>query len=614
MMIVFFRFCLRLVRSNVNVRIFLIITLMVLVPSTILFVGSVAFFEKAVREALNTELSTALDGSERDVTSFLANLVAVSGVITNDPMIRRAIDEPMEDVERTRVIDRAIAGLLTPLPGNDTIQYTLITPKGLFSSWSRNFNDYSFLSDLPVVRKAQVASGHVVWEGFAPSFVLEEQHFLHFVSLGRAFGSSVIILSAGKDSFRRYLMDKRPGSSYTTLLVSGAGEIYMEAGDHPLPHTILEKTAQLAASPPGTRSSSGIRIGDYLVAGRKLDGLPPDLLAQDWSINVLYSYGNVSRRFNNIRSSFIPTFLVLFLLVLITVFFVSRKVVNPIVSLSRVMEKWNPETSGNAKPMDLQRADEIGNLNRSFTRLQENMQALIEGIRREHSARDLYRYRALRSQLNPHFLFNSLNSIRWLAIIRKADNIVTAIDDLSNILSYSMAKDGDLSTLGLELESVQHYLAIQNLRYGGRFILRTVVPPELLAAGVLKFMLQPIVENCVVHGYRDATGEGIIDIEASPDGNMLVISVSDRGTGLGTGSGTSPGFFSLESGAENEKERNRDSGIGLRNIRDMIALSAGQTGTDTAGDLSIAERDGGGTVVTIRLPLIMRQSVNGAEA
>lgn len=485
-MIPLIRFCVRLVRSNVSVRIFLIITLLVLVPSTILFVGSVAFFEKAVRESLDTELSTALDGAERDVTSFLANLVAVSGVITNDPMIQRAIAEPMDDVGRTRIIDRAISGLLTPLPGNDAIQYTLLTQRGLFSSWSRNFNDYAFLYDLPVVHKARSGAGHVVWEGFAPSFMLEERHFLDFVSLGRAFGSSVIILSAGREAFRRYLMDKRPGSSYTTLLVSGAGDIYVEAGDRPLPRDILEKTALLAAAPGGMRSASGVRMGDYLVAGRKLNGLPADLLAQDWSINVFYSYGNVYRRFNSIRSSFIPAFFLLLLLVLVTVFFVSRKVVNPIVSLSRVMEKWSPETTGPAVSMDLRRPDEIGNLNRSFTRLQLNMQELIEGIRREHSARDLYRYRALRSQLNPHFLFNSLNSIRWLAIIRKADNIVTAIDDLSSILSYSMAKDGDLSTLGLELESVRHYLAIQNLRYGGRFLLRTAVPPELLGAGVPK--------------------------------------------------------------------------------------------------------------------------------
>ena len=609
-MIPFVRFCTHLVRSNVSVRIFLIITLLVLVPSTILFVGSVAFFEKAVRESLNTELSTALDGAERDVTSFLANLVAVSGVITNDPMIRRAIAEPMDGVGRTRMIDRAVAGLLTPLPGNDAIQYTLITPKGLFSSWSRNFNDYSFLAELPLVRKAQAGAGHVVWEGFAPSFMIEERHFLYFVSLGRAFGSSVVVLSAGREAFRRYLMDKRPGSSYTTLLVSGAGEIYVEAGDRPLPQAILAKTAGLAAAPPESRSPSGIRIGDYLVAGRKLEGLPADLLSQDWSINVLYSYGNVYRRFNSIRSSFIPAFFLLLLLVLVTVFFVSRKVVNPIVSLSRVMENWSPDTpadsAGPHPAMDLRRADEIGNLNRSFTRLQANMQELIEGIHREHAARDLYRYRALRSQLNPHFLFNSLNSIRWLAIIRKADNIVTAIDDLSSILSYSMAKDGDLSSLALELESVRHYLAIQNLRYGGRFVLRAGVPPELLPAGVLKFMLQPVVENCVVHGYKGATGEGVIEIEAVPDGGTLVIAVSDRGTG--------PGQFVLEDGTDDETGKISDSGIGLRNIRDMIALSSGRAGGEAGGGLAIAAREGGGTVVTIRLPLILRENTRGVDA
>lgn len=603
------------IRASISLRIFLIVTMLVLVPAVFLFLGSLALFEGAVREALNMELRTALDGAERDITSFLADLVAISGVIANDPMVFKAVSEETDLIGQVRIIDKAVDGLLTPLPGNDAIKYTLITKAGLFSSWSRNFNDYSFISDLPLVKAASERSGHVVWQGFTPSFVMEERSYSLVASLARSFplesigkidaGSlGVLILSAESEAFKHYLADKRPGSSYTTLLLSESGSVYVEATDRAVPETVPRRIATEIGSNIGKDTDIHMHIGDYLVAERKLSGLPQEFLNQGWSVAVLYSYGNVERRFVDIRSAFLLAFTVMLVLALIVVFFVSRRVVGPIVSLSRIMEKWSPdlglvnisgkEGAGGRETdhLDIVRPDEIGALNRSFRRMQENILELINGIQREHAVRDLYRYRALRSQLNPHFLFNSLNSIRWLAIIRREDNIVSAVDDLSNILAYSIGKNGDISTLRSELDSVKHYLAIQNLRYGGRFLLETRIPEELLEYEIPRFMLQPLVENCILHAYQGVAGEGLIEIEAESVREDIFISVADRGTGLDPAA--------LERALDDDRNRDRDAGIGLRNIRDMLALSYGENGR--RADLSIMAREGGGAVVRILLP------------
>lgn len=603
------------IRASISLRIFLIVTMLVLVPAVFLFLGSLALFEGAVREALNMELRTALDGAERDITSFLADLVAISGVIANDPMVFKAVSEETDLIGQVRIIDKAVDGLLTPLPGNDAIKYTLITKAGLFSSWSRNFNDYSFISDLPLVKAASERSGHVVWQGFTPSLVMEERSYSLVASLARSFplesigkidaGSlGVLILSAESEAFKHYLADKRPGSSYTTLLLSESGSVYVEATDRAVPETVPRRIATEIGSNIGKDTDIHMHIGDYLVAERKLSGLPQEFLNQGWSVAVLYSYGNVERRFVDIRSAFLLAFTVMLVLALIVVFFVSRRVVGPIVSLSRIMEKWSPdlglvnisgkEGAGGRETdhLDIVRPDEIGALNRSFRRMQENILELINGIQREHAVRDLYRYRALRSQLNPHFLFNSLNSIRWLAIIRREDNIVSAVDDLSNILAYSIGKNGDISTLRSELDSVKHYLAIQNLRYGGRFLLETRIPEELLEYEIPRFMLQPLVENCILHAYQGVAGEGLIEIEAESVREDIFISVADRDTGLDPAA--------LERALDDDRNRDRDAGIGLRNIRDMLALSYGENGR--RADLSIMAREGGGAVVRILLP------------
>lgn len=594
------------VRSRISVRIFIILTLLVLVPALILFFASLALFERGVREALDMELRTALDGAERDITSFLADLVAVSGVMAKDPMIYKALTEDLDPVGRVKIIDAAVDGLLTPLPGNDAIRYTFISSAGLFSSWSRNFNDYSFMGELPLVVRAGLRPGHVVWEGFSPSFIIEERGYSLVASLARSFpvdylgptapgALGVLVLSAERESFKRYLAEKRPGASYSTVLLSETGEVFVSASDAPGSAALSEDLARRIGSAVASGQDMRDRYGDYLVAARSLSGLPADLAPQRWAVAVLYSYGTVARRFSEIRSIFLPAFALLLVLALAVVFLVSRRVVHPIVDLSRLMEGWDPNRAESAPVPELRRGDEVGTLYRAFDTMQGNIRELIAGIQREHGIRERYRYRALRSQLNPHFLFNSLNSIRWLAIIRKADNIVAAVDDLSSILAYSIGKDGDFSTLRSELESVSHYLAVQNLRYGGRLSLDLRVDESLQDAEVLKFMIQPVAENCVVHAYRGAAGEGCIEIGAAAAGDSLLVTVADRGAGLD--------LSALERSLLEGEDRPKDAGIGLRNIREMLHLTYGPP---PAADLTIMNREGGGTVVRLKLPLRRR--------
>jgi len=460
------------------------------------------------------------------------------------------------------------------------------------------------------MRRARELGGHVAWEGFDKSFVAEEREWSLLVSAARLFPTDpglvpagavgnnrigTLILSAETDAFRKYLRDRRASEAFATLLVARGGSVLVDASNRPLPAEVARAAAR-ALTGPAAADDRVLRVGAYLLAGRRLTALPAELSAQDWTIAVLYSYGETSRRFDRLRSYFLPASALLLAAALAVSWFVSRRVVRPIAALSGNMESWRPElAAAEALPVplpDADRPDEIGRLNRSFFRLQEDIVSLLGRLKREHETRELYRYRSLRAQLNPHFLFNSLNSVRWLAIMRKADNIVEAIDDLSGLLGYSMGKGGDESTLRDELESVERYLAVQNLRYGGRFRTERSVPAELEGAAVLRFMLQPLAENCVVHGYRGASGEGVIEIGAAAADGILTVTVSDRGVGVDPAA--------LERRLSDEAEGDRDGGLGLRNVRDMLALTYGKD-----ADLALFEREGGGAVVRIRLPLRM---------
>jgi sensor histidine kinase YesM len=162
-----------------------------------------------------------------------------------------------------------------------------------------------------------------------------------------------------------------------------------------------------------------------------------------------------------------------------------------------------------------------------------------------------------------------------------------------------MGKGGDFSSLREEVQSVEHYLSIQNLRFGGRFHLKTVIPEEALDVEVLRFMLQPIVENCVVHGYEGAAGEGVIDICASLSDSTLSVIVSDRGVGVNQSmQEQKTAQETIGKAGQAKDEAVRDAGLGLRNVRDMLSITYGP-----AAALALFSREGGGASVRICLPL-----------
>jgi len=167
------------------------------------------------------------------------------------------------------------------------------------------------------------------------------------------------------------------------------------------------------------------------------------------------------------------------------------------------------------KDIDMKRSDEIGQLNRSFRQMSMNIRHLFEELKNEHEIKEKYRYESLRAQLNPHFLFNTLSTIRWMAIIRGAENIVDGIDALAHILKYSMSRENCLVTVAEEVENIRNYLYIQNCRYGNHCRLEMDLEGDLMNLKTAKFILQPILDNALFLGYDKERVEILIRIYGS---------------------------------------------------------------------------------------------------
>ncbi len=201
----------------------------------------------------------------------------------------------------------------------------------------------------------------------------------------------------------------------------------------------------------------------------------------------------------------------------------------------------------------------------------------------------------LQSQLQPHFLYNTLNTIKWMAIAAQAKNVADSITFLSNLLKPIYNNPALVWTLREEIQYLNSYIKVMNIRYGEHIVMEYRLPERLLNANVLRFTLQPIVENAIVHGMEANQVIGTIALEGREEEDKLVLEIEDRGRGISSSELADLQAY-LASGDQLTGEVPR-FGIGLLNVQKRIRLHFGEN-----YGLSIHSVVGEETRVTLALP------------
>ncbi|MDG0811618.1 sensor histidine kinase [Cohnella rhizosphaerae] len=243
-------------------------------------------------------------------------------------------------------------------------------------------------------------------------------------------------------------------------------------------------------------------------------------------------------------------------------------------------------------------------MNDTFISVMYEIERLIEEASRQERQKKDAEIRVLQNQLSPHFLHNTLNSIRWMAMIQKQDNIKETVDSLNRLLTYALRGGGGPVPLGTEVAMLQSYVTIQKVRYQ-HFGFESRVPQALEDALVPKFLLQPLIENALLHGLADADRPGEISVAAAAAGRTLVLTVSDNGVGMPPERHAAV-VASLDGGDGRQRPEEGGARIGLRSVHERVQLHYGaQYG------LRVASAPGEGTTLTVRLPLLREE---GGEA
>ena len=236
---------------------------------------------------------------------------------------------------------------------------------------------------------------------------------------------------------------------------------------------------------------------------------------------------------------------------------------------------------------------EVASLSHSFKVMVKRIEDLMRKVRETEAVKRQRELDALQAKINPHFLYNTLDSVVWMAETGNNQGVVKMVTALASLFRISIAKGHDTITLKEELSHVESYLDIQSMRYKDKFRFSITLPEELENAPTIKLIIQPVVENSIYHGIKYLQEEGLITIEAkAQDDDKIRIIIRDNGIGM------SPETLSSLLDNQSEHKHSKDgNGIGLANIDERIKLSYGEE-----YGLSIESELDEGTTVTITIP------------
>ncbi len=297
--------------------------------------------------------------------------------------------------------------------------------------------------------------------------------------------------------------------------------------------------------------------------------------------------------------SFIAALVILVMVIYIT-YMISQSITSPVRELSRVTARVaGGDMSVRA---NLETGAELGVLSRSLDEMIERINNLLSQVRTEQENLRVAELELLQAQINPHFLYNTLDTIIWLAEAGDQSKVVSMVGSLSDFFRASLGQGRDIVTIGDEIRHVSSYLEIQQVRYQDILTYSIDVPEEIYISSIPKITLQPLVENALYHGIKNRRGGGCITITGKVESKCVYLYIEDNGIGM-TEERLEQINRKINAGEKTENEAdaggNREEAeiFGLYNVNERIRLKFG-----SRYGIHIDSEFNKGTVVTVLLP------------
>ena len=307
-----------------------------------------------------------------------------------------------------------------------------------------------------------------------------------------------------------------------------------------------------------------------------------------WTIVGCMNMSELLKNSRKARSIYVLVALGLIAVALVISSEIARNITFPIQKLRDSMKRVQ-KGDFSAAEIEVYSDNEIGSLTRSFNVMTHKIQDLMAQNIQEQEQKRKIELKALQSQINPHFLYNTLDSIIWMAEGKKNEEVVLMTASLARLLRQSISIENELVTIGQEVEYVRSYLTIQKMRYKDKLEFEINVDPRITHAQIIRLVLQPIVENAIYHGLKYKESKGMLKVHGYELGERIIIDITDDGVGMDE--------ETLKHIYDKHKVNYHSNGVGVYNVQQRLVLYYGKE----YGIIYHSEK-GKGTTATVVIP------------
>lgn len=391
----------------------------------------------------------------------------------------------------------------------------------------------------------------------------------------------MVCFTLNEEAFDKIFL-QQPYDTSAFVIVTGAGQVIASSSNWDETNVSLARLGQIKSSSEGhfiDKASETEMLVTYAAVGQT-----------GWKVVHEIPYSELTANYNRIyKVVLLATFVVIAVFLLIS-FYLVKGLTRPIHVLVRKMSLVM-EGDLNAK-IGTSGIAEMATLGRTFNHMLDQIKLLIRQREEEEQMKRKAEFAALQSQINPHFLINTLNAIKLMALISKVDNIRNMTNALMRLVSSSFNRGGILTRFSDEIDNLKHYLYIMEIRYGHKFEVEWQIDPQAESKYLLKLLLQPVLENSIVHGMAGKESQGKIVIAANIHEGSLYIVIADNGEGM-----TEEQLQQFRA----KSSPHTFTGMGFANVHHRIQLHHGED-----YGLRLAPNEPEGTKVTMKIPLIFK--------
>ena len=308
-----------------------------------------------------------------------------------------------------------------------------------------------------------------------------------------------------------------------------------------------------------------------------------------WTVVGCTNVAELLKDSKKARSIYVLVAAILVVVALILSNFIARNITRPLQQLRDSMARVQEGDFGAAE-VEVTSRNEVGSLTRSFNVMTSRIQELMKQNIYEQQQKRKSELKALQSQINPHFLYNTLDSIIWMAEGKKNEEVVVMTASLARLLRQSISNEEEQVPIGQEVEYARSYLTIQKMRYKDKLEFQIQVDAQIMGAPIIKLVLQPLIENAIYHGLKYKEGKGLLIVRGYREGENAVLQIKDNGAGMDE--------QTLSHIFEKHKVNYRSNGVGVYNVQKRLQLYYGMD-----YGITYSSKQGEGTTASIVIPM-----------